>query len=105
MDDKKKVFSFSADELKEAEELNARADTRMTEEYREFIRQQYGGQEQEYDSYVSDRSGSLSEYGTCSEDDSPEYDPYVADRPDDFPEYVSCISDESDSGQDEEPYD
>ncbi|MDO4805481.1 MAG: hypothetical protein Q4A32_11765 [Lachnospiraceae bacterium] len=45
MEEERKVFSFGVEELAEAEELNARANTRMTEEYKEFLRQQYGNDE------------------------------------------------------------
>lgn len=36
------VFSFSSEELAEAEDLNARVQTRMTDEYVEFLRRQLG---------------------------------------------------------------
>ena len=52
MDDEKKVLSFSFEELKEAEELNARAETRMTEEYRHFLEEHFGGEGNLYEEHI-----------------------------------------------------
>ena len=52
MDDEKKVFSFSSEELREAEELNARADTRMTEEYKRFLEEHFGGEGELYHEHI-----------------------------------------------------
>ena len=81
MDDEKKVFSFSSEELREAEELNARADTRMTEEYKQFLEEHFGGEGELYhehidksDEYV-DRSSADNGGALCDEyiDESDEY--------------------------------
>ena len=66
MDDEKKVFSFSNEELREAEELNARADTRMTEEYKQFLEEHFGGEGELYHEHIDesneyvDRSSAMS---------------------------------------------
>lgn len=67
MDDEKKVFSFSTDELNEAEELNARTDTRMTEEYKAFLREQFGEEEPGFDRSVEPGSR-CEEAGSCCEE-------------------------------------
>ena len=54
MDDEKKVFSFSSEELREAEELNARADTRMTEEYKQFLEEHFGGEGELYHEHIDE---------------------------------------------------
>ena len=54
MDDEKKVFSFSSEELREAEELNARADTRMTEEYKRFLEEHFGGEGELYHEHIDE---------------------------------------------------
>lgn len=46
MKEERITFSFSTEELKEAEELNALSNTRMTEEYKEFLRQELGDAEE-----------------------------------------------------------
>jgi len=54
MDNEKKVFSFSSEELREAEELNARADTRMTEEYKRFLEEHFGGEGELYHEHIDE---------------------------------------------------
>ena len=81
MDDEKKVFSFSSEELREAEELNARADTRMTEEYKQFLEEHFGGEGELYHEHIDesneyvDRSAADNEGEFCEEytDASNEY--------------------------------
>ena len=73
MDDEKKVFSFSSEELREAEELNARADTRMTEEYKRFLEEHFGGEGELYHEHIDesneyvDRSAADNEGEFCEE--------------------------------------
>ena len=73
MDDEKKVFSFSSEELREAEELNARADTRMTEEYKRFLEEHFGGEGELYHEHIDesneyvDRSAANNEREFCEE--------------------------------------
>ena len=81
MDDEKKVFSFSSEELREAEELNARADTRMTEEYKQFLEEHFGGEGELYHEHIDesneygDRSAADNDGEPCDEytDESIEY--------------------------------
>jgi hypothetical protein len=81
MDDEKKVFSFSSEELREAEELNARADTRMTEEYKQFLEEHFGGEGELYHEHIDesneyvDRSAADNEGEFCDEhiDESNDY--------------------------------
>ena len=81
MDDEKKVFSFSSEELREAEELNARADTRMTEEYKRFLEEHFGGEGELYHEHIDesneyvDRSAADNDGEFCDEhiDESYEY--------------------------------
>ena len=81
MDDEKKVFSFSSEELREAEELNARADTRMTEEYKQFLEEHFGGEGELYHEHIDesneyvDRSAADNDGELCDEytDESIEY--------------------------------
>ena len=81
MDDEKKVFSFSSEELREAEELNARADTRMTEEYKQFLEEHFGGEGELYHEHIDesneyvDRSAADNAGEFCDEhiDESNEY--------------------------------
>ena len=73
MDDEKKVFSFSNEELREAEELNARADTRMTEEYKQFLEEHFGGEGELYHEHIDesneyvDRSAADNDGEFCEE--------------------------------------
>ena len=73
MDDEKKVFSFSSEELREAEELNARADTRMTEEYKRFLEEHFGGEGELYHEHIDesneyvDRSAADNDGEFCEE--------------------------------------
>ena len=73
MDDEKKVFSFSSEELREAEELNARADTRMTEEYKRFLEEHFGGEGELYHEHIDesneyvDRSAADNDGEFCDE--------------------------------------
>jgi hypothetical protein len=73
MDDEKKVFSFSSEELREAEELNARADTRMTEEYKQFLEEHFGGEGELYHEHIDesneyvDRSAADNDGEPCDE--------------------------------------
>jgi hypothetical protein len=73
MDDEKKVFSFSSEELREAEELNARADTRMTEEYKQFLEEHFGGEGELYHEHIDesneyvDRSAADNDGEFCEE--------------------------------------
>ena len=60
MDDEKKVYSFSSEELQEAEELNARANTRMTEEYKQFLEEHFGGEGELYNEHP-DRNNSCAD--------------------------------------------
>ena len=60
MDDEKKVYSFSSEELQEAEELNARANTRMTEEYKQFLEEHFGGEGELYNEHL-DRNSSCAD--------------------------------------------
>ena len=81
MDDEKKVFSFSSEELREAEELNARADTRMTEEYKQFLEEHFGGEGELYHEHIDesneyvDRSAADNDGEFCDEhtDEGNEY--------------------------------
>lgn len=81
MDDEKKVFSFSNEELREAEELNARADTRMTEEYKQFLEEHFGGEGELYHEHIDesneyvDRSAADNDGEFCDEhtDEGNEY--------------------------------
>ena len=67
MDDEKKVFSFSNEELREAEELNARADTRMTEEYKRFLEEHFGGEGELYHEHI-DESNEYVDRGAADND-------------------------------------
>ena len=105
MDDEKKVFSFSSEELREAEELNARADTRMTEEYKQFLEEHFGGEGELYHEHIDesneyvDRSAADNEGEFCEEyiDESNEYvDRSAADNGGEFCEEYT---DENESGE------
>ena len=105
MDDEKKVFSFSNEELREAEELNARADTRMTEEYKRFLEEHFGGEGELYHEHIDesneyvDRSAADNEGEFCEEyiDESNEYvDRSAADNGGEFCEEYT---DENESGE------
>ena len=105
MDDEKKVFSFSSEELREAEELNARADTRMTEEYKRFLEEHFGGEGELYHEHIDesneyvDRSAADNEGEFCEEytDESNEYvDQSAADNGGEFCEEYT---DENESGE------
>ena len=105
MDDEKKVFSFSNEELREAEELNARADTRMTEEYKQFLEEHFGGEGELYHEHIDesneyvDRSAADNEGEFCEEytDASNEYvDQSAADNGGEFCEEYT---DENESGE------
>ena len=105
MDDEKKVFSFSNEELREAEELNARADTRMTEEYKRFLEEHFGGEGELYHEHIDesneyvDRSAADNEGEFCEEytDESNEYvDQSAADNGGEFCEEYT---DENESGE------
>ena len=105
MDDEKKVFSFSSEELREAEELNARADTRMTEEYKRFLEEHFGGEGELYHEHIDesneyvDRSAADNEGEFCEEytDASNEYvDQSAADNGGEFCEEYT---DENESGE------
>jgi hypothetical protein len=93
MDDEKKVFSFSSEELREAEELNARADTRMTEEYKQFLEEHFCGEGELYHEHIDesneyvDRSAADNDGELCDEytDESIEYgDRSAADNDGEF---------------------
>ena len=60
MDDEKKVYSFSSEELQEAEELNSGANTRMTEEYKQFLEEHFGGEGELYNEHP-DRNNSCAD--------------------------------------------
>ena len=105
MDDEKKVFSFSSEELREAEELNARADTRMTEEYKRFLEEHFGGEGELYHEHIDesneyvDRSAADNGGEFCEEytDASNEYvDQSAADNGGEFCEEYT---DENESGE------
>ena len=105
MDDEKKVFSFSSEELREAEELNARADTRMTEEYKRFLEEHFGGEGELYHEHIDesneyvDRSAADNDGEFCDEhtDESNEYvDQSAADNGGEFCEEYT---DENESGE------
>ena len=105
MDDEKKVFSFSSEELREAEELNARADTRMTEEYKRFLEEHFGGEGELYHEHIDesneyvDRSAADNGGEFCEEytDASNEYvDQSAADNEGEFCEEYT---DENESGE------
>ena len=105
MDDEKKVFSFSNEELREAEELNARADTRMTEEYKRFLEEHFGGEGELYHEHIDesneyvDRSAADNGGEFCEEytDASNEYvDQSAADNGGEFCEEYT---DENESGE------
>ena len=105
MDDEKKVFSFSSEELREAEELNARADTRMTEEYKRFLEEHFGGEGELYHEHIDesneyvDRSAADNGGEFCEEytDESNEYvDQSAADNGGEFCEEYT---DENESGE------
>ena len=105
MDDEKKVFSFSNEELREAEELNARADTRMTEEYKQFLEEHFGGEGELYHEHIDesneyvDRSAADNGGEFCEEytDESNEYvDQSAADNGGEFCEEYT---DENESGE------
>ena len=105
MDDEKKVFSFSSEELREAEELNARADTRMTEEYKQFLEEHFGGEGELYHEHIDesneyvDRSAADNGGEFCEEytDASNEYvDQSAADNGGEFCEEYT---DENESGE------
>ena len=82
MDDEKKVYSFSSEELREAEELNARANTRMTEEYKQFLEEHFGGEGELYNEHL-DRNSTCAdqvfagEYVDRENDDEELCDAYV----------------------------
>ena len=103
MDDEKKVFSFSSEELREAEELNARADTRMTEEYKRFLEEHFGGEGELYHEHIDenneyvDRSAADNDGELCEEytDESNEYvDRSAADNGGEFCEEYTDASNE-----------
>ncbi len=105
MDNEKKVFSFSSEELREAEELNARADTRMTEEYKRFLEEHFGGEGELYHEHIDesneyvDRSAADNDGEFCDEhtDESNEYvDRSAADNGGEFCEEYT---DENESGE------
>ena len=105
MDDEKKVFSFSSEELREAEELNARADTRMTEEYKRFLEEHFGGEGELYHEHIDesneyvDQSAADNDGEFCDEhtDESNEYvDRSAADNDGEF---CDEHTDENESGE------
>lgn len=105
MDDEKKVFSFSNEELREAEELNARADTRMTEEYKQFLEEHFGGEGELYHEHIDesneyvDRSATDND-GTLCDEHTDEGNEYV-DRgaADNDGEFCDERIDENESGE------
>lgn len=105
MDDEKKVFSFSSEELREAEELNARADTRMTEEYKQFLEEHFGGEGELYHEHIDesneyvDRSAA-DNYGEFCDEHTNEGNEYV-DRgaADNDGEFCDERIDENESGE------
>ena len=103
MDDEKKVYSFSSEELREAEELNARANTRMTEEYKQFLEEHFGGEGELYNEHP-DRNNSCAdqvfsgEYVDREDGDEELYDECVS-RGDGNEEPCDEHTDESESGE------
>ena len=109
MDDEKKVFSFSNEELREAEELNARADTRMTEEYKQFLEEHFGGEGELYHEHIDesneyvDRSAADNEGEFCEEytDASNEYvDQSAADNGGEFCEEYTDANESGEYSED-----
>ena len=109
MDDEKKVFSFSSEELREAEELNARADTRMTEEYKQFLEEHFGGEGELYHEHIDesneyvDRSAADNEGEFCEEytDASNEYvDQSAADNGGEFCEEYTDANESGEYSED-----
>ena len=109
MDDEKKVFSFSNEELREAEELNARADTRMTEEYKRFLEEHFGGEGELYHEHIDesneyvDRSAADNEGEFCEEytDASNEYvDQSAADNGGEFCEEYTDANESGEYSED-----
>ena len=109
MDDEKKVFSFSSEELREAEELNARADTRMTEEYKRFLEEHFGGEGELYHEHIDesneyvDRSAADNEGEFCEEytDASNEYvDQSAADNGGEFCEEYTDANESGEYSED-----
>ena len=110
MDDEKKVFSFSSEELREAEELNARADTRMTEEYKQFLEEHFGGEGELYHEHIDesneyvDRSAVDNDGEPCDEytDESIEYiDRTTADNGGEFCEEYTDANESGEYSEDE----
>ena len=109
MDDEKKVFSFSSEELREAEELNARADTRMTEEYKRFLEEHFGGEGELYHEHIDesneyvDRSAADNGGEFCEEytDESNEYvDQSAADNGGEFCEEYTDANESGEYSED-----
>ena len=109
MDDEKKVFSFSNEELREAEELNARADTRMTEEYKQFLEEHFGGEGELYHEHIDesneyvDRSAVDNDGEPCDEytDESIEYiDRTTADNGGEFCEEYTDANESGEYSED-----
>jgi hypothetical protein len=109
MDDEKKVFSFSSEELREAEELNARADTRMTEEYKQFLEEHFGGEGELYHEHIDesneyvDRSAVDNDGEPCDEytDESIEYiDRTTADNGGEFCEEYTDANESGEYSED-----
>ena len=109
MDDEKKVFSFSSEELREAEELNARADTRMTEEYKRFLEEHFGGEGELYHEHTDesneyvDRSAVDNDGEPCDEytDESIEYiDRTTADNGGEFCEEYTDANESGEYSED-----
>ena len=109
MDDEKKVFSFSSEELREAEELNARADTRMTEEYKQFLEEHFGGEGELYHEHIDesneyvDRSAADNDGELCEEytDESNEYvDRTTADNDREFCEEYTDANESGEYSED-----
>ena len=109
MDDEKKVFSFSSEELREAEELNARADTRMTEEYKQFLEEHFGGEGELYHEHIDesneygDRSAADNDGEPCDEytDESIEYiDRTTADNDREFCEEYTDANESGEYSED-----
>ena len=103
MDDEKKVYSFSSEELQEAEELNARANTRMTEEYKQFLEEHFGGEGELYNEHL-DRNNTCAEQELSGEyvdreDGDEELCDECVDREDGNVEPCDKYIDENESGE------
>lgn len=126
MKEERITFSFSTEELKEAEELNALSNTRMTEEYKEFLRQELGDAEEpsltrggvplpEPDEIfrgedVSDDSDLFEDFledVKCNREDEtsiePDEEPAGADETPGEPDEEPAVPDEAPDEPDEEP--